>query len=115
MNTNELAKELVIRKLFIFKQSEVDVKNIKHPLQWWEKHEMERIISLVILTNLKRCHVQSQKLNNLIFVNKNWFNDPWIGCKPSFNMVEVDEIDVDSFKEFEEFKQAFERDEVVEV
>jgi len=27
-------------------------------------------------------------------------------------MVEFDEIDVDSFKEFEEFKQAFEKNEV---
>jgi hypothetical protein len=48
-------------------------------------------------------------------VSKNWFNDPRTGCKPPFNMVEFDEIDVDSFKEFEKFKQAFERDEVVEV
>jgi hypothetical protein len=77
---------------------------------------MERIFSLdIILTNLKRCHLQSQKLENLIFVNKNWFNDPKIGCKPPFNMVEFHEIDVDSFKEFEIFKQALERDEVVEV
>jgi len=30
-------------------------------------------------------------------------------------MVNFDEIDVDSFKEFEEFKHAFERDEVVDV
>jgi hypothetical protein len=30
-------------------------------------------------------------------------------------MVKFDETDVDSFKEFEEFKQAFERDEVVKV
>jgi hypothetical protein len=30
-------------------------------------------------------------------------------------MLEFDEIDVDSLKEFEEFKQAFETDEVVEV
>jgi hypothetical protein len=78
--------------------------------------ETERILLLVIiLTNLRRCHVQSQKLNNLISVSKNWFNDLRIGCKPPFNMVEFDEIDVDSFEEFEEFKHTFEKDEVVEV
>lgn len=59
--------------------------------------------------------MQSQKLDNLIFVSKNWFKDPRIGCKPPFNMVKFDETDVDSFKEFEEFKQAFEKNEVVEV
>jgi hypothetical protein len=37
MNTNELVKELIIRKLLIFKQYEVDAKDIKHPFQWWEK------------------------------------------------------------------------------
>ncbi len=30
-------------------------------------------------------------------------------------MVKFDEIDVDSFKEFEKFKHAFEKDEVMEV
>jgi uncharacterized protein Smg (DUF494 family) len=30
----ESSKELVIKKLLIFKQYEVDVKDIKHPLQW---------------------------------------------------------------------------------
>jgi hypothetical protein len=36
-------------------------------------------------------------------------------ANPPFDMVEFDEIDVDSFEEFEEFKHTFERDEVVEV
>ncbi len=38
-NTNELAKKLVSRELLIFKQYQVDVKEIKCHLQWWQKHE----------------------------------------------------------------------------
>jgi len=34
-----------------------------------------------ILTNFKRCHLQTKNLKKLIFVNKNWPNDPIIGCK----------------------------------
>jgi hypothetical protein len=66
------------RKLLVFWHYQVDVKEIKCPLQWWEKHEamfptfgfiayqiirivgsqieIEIIFSLVsILTNLRRC------------------------------------------------------------
>jgi hypothetical protein len=28
-------------------------------------------------------------LKKLIFVNKNWLNDPRIGCKSLFNLVEI--------------------------
>ncbi len=93
-STSEPTMELVNRKLLIFKHYQVDVKNIKCPLQWWEKHqsmflivgfcareilgivgsqiEIERIFLLVgILINLKRCHLQLENLNKLIFVNKN--------------------------------------------
>ncbi len=37
-STSEPTMELVNRKLLIFKHYQVDVKNIKCPLQWWEKH-----------------------------------------------------------------------------
>jgi hypothetical protein len=76
----------------------VDVKEIKCPLQWWEKHEamfltigffvreilgivdsqkkFEKIFSLArILTNLRRCHLQLKNLEKFIFMNKNWPND----------------------------------------
>jgi hypothetical protein len=33
-------KELVIKKLLIFKRYQVGPKNIKCPLQWWGKHEV---------------------------------------------------------------------------
>ncbi len=38
-NTSEPTKELVNKELFIFKQYQVDVKEIKCHLQWWQKHE----------------------------------------------------------------------------
>jgi hypothetical protein len=34
-NTSEPTKELVNKELVIFKQYQVDVKEIKCPLQWW--------------------------------------------------------------------------------
>jgi hypothetical protein len=36
-NTSELITKLVNRELLIFKCYQVDVKDIKCPLQWWEK------------------------------------------------------------------------------
>jgi hypothetical protein len=36
---NELTTKLVDKKLLIFKCYQVDVKDIKCPLQWWEKHK----------------------------------------------------------------------------
>jgi hypothetical protein len=36
-STSEPLKELVNRELLIFKHYQVDVKDIKCPLQWWEK------------------------------------------------------------------------------
>jgi len=36
---NELTKEVVNKELLIFKRFQVDVKDIKCPLEWWVKHE----------------------------------------------------------------------------
>jgi hypothetical protein len=83
-STSEPTRELVNRELLIFKHYQVDVKDIKCALEWWEKHEslsptigfcvkqilgiigfqieIERIFSLVgILTSFKRC-VYNQKI-----------------------------------------------------
>jgi hypothetical protein len=38
-NINETTMELVNIELLIFKHYQVNVKNIKCPLQWWEKYE----------------------------------------------------------------------------
>jgi hypothetical protein len=47
-----------------------------------------------ILTNLRRCHLQTKCLEKLIFVNKNQPNDPRIGCKSPFNLLEFLERDI---------------------
>jgi hypothetical protein len=39
VNTSEIAKEIVKRELLIFRRYQLDVKNIKCPFQWWQKHE----------------------------------------------------------------------------
>jgi hypothetical protein len=94
-NTSEPTTKLVNRELIIFKHYKVDVKNIKCPLHWWEKHgsmfliigfcarqilriigfqiEIKRIFSLVrAFINLRRCHLQLENFDTLIFVSKNW-------------------------------------------
>jgi hypothetical protein len=38
-NTIEPVIELVNKELLIFKRFQVDPKEIKCPLQWWQKHE----------------------------------------------------------------------------
>jgi hypothetical protein len=55
----------------------------------------EMLFSLVgIITNLRRCRLQSENLDKSIFVNKNWPNDPRIGCKSPSNLVEFIENDL---------------------
>jgi hypothetical protein len=35
---NELTKEVVNKELLMFRRFQVDVKDIKCPLEWWVKH-----------------------------------------------------------------------------
>ncbi len=134
-STSEPATKLVNKILLIFKCYQVYVKDIKCPLQWWKKHEnmfltfgfcarqilrivgsqieTKRIFSLVgILINLRRYCLQLKNLNKLIFVNKNWPNDPKIGCKSSFSLVDLIKTNLNLEEEFE---RAFERDEILEL
>ncbi len=62
-----------------------------------------------ILTNLKRCYLQTKNLKKLIFVNKNWPNDSRIGCRSPCNLVEFLEKDVDLEEELEEFEGEVEK------
>jgi hypothetical protein len=87
--------------------------------QIWEivgfQIEIERIFSSIgILTSLKRCHLQSKKLDKLIFVNKNWPNDPRIGCKSTLSLVDFIETNLNVEKELE-FEEAFEKNKVVKL
>ncbi len=47
--------------------------------------------------------------------NRNWVNDPRIGCKTPSNLLEFLERDMDLEEEFKKFEGEFERDEVVEM
>ncbi len=76
--------------------------------------EMKRIFFLArLFTNLRKCHLQLDNLENLIFVNKNWLNDPSVGCKSSSSLVELIKIDVKLKEELKKFEGAFENDEVM--
>ncbi len=49
-------------------------------------------------------------------MNKNWPNDPKVGCKPPSNLIEFLKKDIDLKEEVEKFEDIdFEKDEVVEV
>jgi hypothetical protein len=77
--------------------------------------EMQKIFLLAsILTKLRKCHLQLNNLERLIFVRKNWPNDFRIDSKPPSNLVELIEKDLD-FGEFEKFESSFERDELVNI
>jgi hypothetical protein len=41
------------KEFFIFMHYQMDVKDIKCPLQWWEKHESTFPIRFCVKTNLK--------------------------------------------------------------
>ncbi len=59
--------------------------------------------------------MQIENLEKLIFVNKNWLNDPIVGCKSQSNLVEFFQKNIDLKQELEEFEGEFEKEEVVEV
>jgi hypothetical protein len=63
--------------------------------------ETKGIFSLArIFTNLRRCRLQTENLEKLIFVNKNLPNDPRIGCKSPSNLLEFLKRDMDLEEEF---------------
>ncbi len=115
-----------------FKRFHVDVKYIKSPFLWWKKcHsrfpierllarqifgivssqiEIEHFFSLTgILTNLGKCHLQPKNLKKLIFVSKNWLNNPKVGCKEISSFVEFIKRE-ENFEE--EFEGECEREEI---
>jgi hypothetical protein len=104
---------VVNKELLMLRRFQVDVKDIKCLLEWWAKHkslfptvvflarqilgivdsqiETEKKNSLVeILTNLRKCRLQSNNLDKIIFISKNWPNDPWVGCSSPFSLIELD-------------------------
>jgi hypothetical protein len=54
-------------------------------------------------------------LNKLIFLGKHWPDDPRIGCKSPFSLIDFIENDLNLEEELEEFEKAFEREKIVEL
>ncbi len=79
VETNEPTKELVNRALEMFKWYQVDAKNLKCLLKWWEKHES--LFSIVIfftnrILGIVRFQIETKKIFSLfgIFQHyKSWF------------------------------------------
>jgi len=132
-HTHELIKEPVNQKLMIFRRFQVDGKDIKCLLEWWKKHEsmlvffsrqilgmissqieIERIFFLIhIFTNLKKCHLQLENLENLNSMTKNWPNDVRVGCKAPSSLLEFIDCEID-LKVLDEFENSFEQEELNE-
>jgi hypothetical protein len=60
-----------------------------------------------ILTNLWRCCLCLENFKIIIFVSKNWFNDPRLNCKSPRNLIKFIEINEQLEEELEEFKKGW--------
>jgi hypothetical protein len=92
--TIEPTKEVMNKEWFMFRKFQVHAKDIKCLLEWGTKHKflfpivaflVHHILGIVcsqikiifffslarIFTNLRRCHLQSNNFNKIIFVSKN--------------------------------------------
>ncbi len=67
-----------------------------------------------IIINFRRCRLQLDNFFKKNYVKKNWLNDPRIGCKHIFNLLELIKIDI-KLKELVEFERTFKRDEILEM
>jgi hypothetical protein len=137
-STSDPSKELVTKKLLIFRCYQVDTKDIKCPLQWWRKYktmfptisllacqilgfirsqiETKRIFFLAsVRTNLRRCCLQLETFEILIFVNKNWPSELRDGCKPPSNLTELIQTNLGFEDELGEFEGSFEQNEIVNI
>ncbi len=78
--------------------------------------ESKKIFSIVgVLKTLKRCRLQTNKLDNLIFVHKNWPFDPRVGCLKPYDLATICEAEFDLTNELDaKFMDEMEREEYVD-
>jgi hypothetical protein len=58
--------------------------------------ETERIVSISgLLITLKRCQLQIDNLDKLIFAHKNWPFDLHVGCLKPFDLATICEVEFD--------------------
>ncbi len=117
IKTNEPPRSWWIWNCRCSRSTKFDAKDISCLFRWLGKHEslfptivfmtqiffrivgsqieIENFFSLVkILKNLRRCTLQTYILDKLIFLIKNWPNDPKVGCYLLFNLIELIETNV---------------------
>ncbi len=68
-----------------------------------------------ILTNLKRCHLQLDNLNKIIFFSKKWPSDPRVGCSSTYSLIELIEANLALEEELEQYEGEFEQDELLDL
>ncbi len=131
-------KDIVCYKLSSFHQYFVDAKTFSCALTWWwmEKQkfpivlavarlifgipasqvEIERIVSIFgILTTLKRCRLQINNMDKLIFVNKNQSFDLHVGCLKLFDLATICEAESNLTNELDvEFMDEVKHEEYVD-
>ncbi len=56
------------------------------------------------------CHLQIKNFKKL-----NWPNDPRVGCKSLFNLIEFIKMDGDLKEGLQQFENAFEKNEIVKI
>ncbi len=78
--------------------------------------ETKRIFFLAsVRTNLRRCCLQLETFEILIFVNKNWPSELRDGCKPPSNLTELIQTNLGFEDELGEFEGSFEQNEIVNI
>jgi hypothetical protein len=125
---HEPIKKCMNQELLSFWWWQVDIKDIKGSLWWWNKHEnMFPIVALLawqilgitsfqieceqiflltsIFTNLWWCRILIDNLKKPIFVNWNWHNDLSVGCHGPEDLAKLEE----------KFKGSFEHEELLDL
>jgi hypothetical protein len=68
-----------------------------------------------IITNLRRCHLQSNNLDKILFVSKNWASDPRVGYSSPSSLIELIEVNLALEEELEQYEGEFEQDELLDL
>jgi hypothetical protein len=82
---------------------------------WITNRDIKDFLLVNILTNLRRCRLQSKYLEKLIFVSKNWPNDTRVGCKSLSDLIEFIEMNEQLEEELQEFESQFEWEEIFNI
>ncbi len=68
-----------------------------------------------IFTNLKRCRLQLYNLDKIIFITKNWLNDPRVGCNSPPSLTKLIEVDVGLEYKLKQYEGEFKQDELLDL